>query len=76
MKIGNKKYDQIIITDKESNLLAMITDEDIIEENDCKVLFEPREDKSNTLKLIELITNGISVVLSVVLLIKTMKKRN
>lgn len=44
MKIGETGYSEILITDSESNLLASITDEDIIEEKDCKVVCVPVED--------------------------------
>lgn len=42
MIIGTKKIKEIQILDKENNLLASITDEDIIEEDSCQVvlLFE------------------------------------
>ena len=36
--IGNKEYEQVIITDNENNVLASITDENIIEEDSCKVV--------------------------------------
>lgn len=41
MVIGDKEYKEIIITDNENNLLVSITDENIIEENDCKVVCVP-----------------------------------
>ena len=41
MVIGDKEYKEIIITDNEDNLLASITDENIIVENDCKVVCVP-----------------------------------
>lgn len=41
MKIGNKEYTEIIITDREDNLIASITDEDIIEDEDCIVVCVP-----------------------------------
>lgn len=44
MKIGDKEYSEILITDSENNLLASITDEDIIEEKNCKVVCVPAED--------------------------------
>lgn len=43
MKIGNKEYLEICITDAEGNLLASITDEDVIEEKNCKVVCVPSE---------------------------------
>lgn len=44
MRIGEKEYSEILITDGESNLLASITDQDIIEEGNCKVVCVPVED--------------------------------
>lgn len=44
MKIGNNEYSEIIITDTENNLIASITDKDIIEEENCKVVCVPVED--------------------------------
>ncbi len=41
MRIGGKEYSEIVITDKEDNLLVSITDEDIIEEKNCKVICVP-----------------------------------
>ena len=41
MKIGENEYSEIIITDSDNNLIASITDEDIIEENNCKVQCVP-----------------------------------
>ena len=41
MKIGECEYSEIIITDAENNLIASITDEDIIEETNCKVQCVP-----------------------------------
>lgn len=41
MVIGDKEYKEIIITDNENNLLVSIADENIIEENDCKVVCVP-----------------------------------
>lgn len=38
MKIGEKEYSEIFVTDSESRLLASITDEDVIAEKDCKVV--------------------------------------
>lgn len=38
MKIGEKEYSEILVTDSEDNLLASITDKDIIEEQNCKVV--------------------------------------
>lgn len=44
MKIGEKEYSEIFITDSDNNLLASITDKDIIEEQNCKVVCVPVED--------------------------------
>lgn len=43
MKIGEKEYSEILVTDSEDNLLASITDKDIIEEQNCKVVCVPSE---------------------------------
>lgn len=43
MKIGEKEYSEILITDSENNLLASITDKDVIEEKNCKVVCVPVE---------------------------------
>ena len=43
MKIGNKEYSEIILTDSENNLLVSITDENIIAEEDCKVVCVPTD---------------------------------
>lgn len=45
MVIGNKEYEQVIITDNENNVLASITDENIIEENSCKVVMIRKADQ-------------------------------
>lgn len=44
LKIGDKEYSEILVTDSENHLLASITDEDIIAEKDCKVVCVPAED--------------------------------
>jgi len=44
VKIGEKEYSEILITDGKNNLLVSITDEDIIEEKNCKVTCVPVED--------------------------------
>lgn len=44
LKIGDKEYSEILVTDSENRLLASITDEDIIAEKDCKVVCVPAED--------------------------------
>lgn len=41
MKIGDKEYSEIVITDNKSNLLVSITDENIIQEENCKVVCVP-----------------------------------
>lgn len=47
MRIGGKEYSEIVITDKEDNLLVSITDQDIIEEENCKVICVPVKRKEN-----------------------------
>lgn len=37
MKIGDKEYSEILVTDNQDNLLVSITDENIIQSDDCKV---------------------------------------
>lgn len=44
VKIGDKEYSEILITDTENNLIASITDKDIIEEENCKVVCVPIKD--------------------------------
>lgn len=44
MKIGEKEYSEILVTDSENRLLTSITDEDVIVEKDCKVVCVPVED--------------------------------
>ena len=44
MQIGEKEYSEIIITDAEGGLLASITDNDVIEQKNCKVVCVPVED--------------------------------
>lgn len=41
MRIGDRDYSEILISDENDNLLAVITDEDIIEEENCKVVCVP-----------------------------------
>ncbi len=54
MKIGEKEYSEILVTDSEDHLLASITDEDIIAEKDCKVVCVPVGlEKIETCKLVE-----------------------
>ncbi len=43
MRIGEKDYSEILVTDAEGNLLVSITDVDIIEEKDCRVVCVPSE---------------------------------
>ncbi len=43
MTIGGKEYEQIIVTDTEGGVLALIDDEDIVEHEDCKVECVPSE---------------------------------
>lgn len=43
MKIGENEYSEIIITDNKNNLIASISDKDIIEEQNCKVVCVPVE---------------------------------
>ena len=43
LKIGDKEYSEILVTDNENRLLASITDEDVIAEKDCKVVCVPAE---------------------------------
>lgn len=44
LQIGGKEYSEIIITDADGGLLASITDKDVIEEKNCKVVCVPVED--------------------------------
>lgn len=44
MKIGEKEYSEILITDADNGLLASITDKDVIEGKDCKVVCVPADD--------------------------------
>lgn len=44
MKIGENEYSEILVTDAEGNVLASITDENIIEEDSCKIVCVPLED--------------------------------
>lgn len=44
LKIGGKEYSEILITDEDGNLLVSITDKDVIEEKNCKVVCVPVED--------------------------------
>lgn len=44
VKIGEKEYLEIHIMDANGGLIASITDENIIEEKNCKVVCVPVED--------------------------------
>ena len=44
VQIGEKEYSEILITDADDNLLVSITDKDVIEEKNCKVVCVPVED--------------------------------
>lgn len=43
MQIGEKEYAEILITDADGGLLVSITDKDVIEEKNCKVVCVPVE---------------------------------
>ena len=43
VQIGGKEYSEILVTDAEGGLLASITDNDIIKEENCKVVCVPVE---------------------------------
>ena len=43
MRIGEKDFSEIIVTDADGNLLASITDENVIEEKDCRIVCVPVE---------------------------------
>lgn len=40
MEIGGEYYESIIITDSEGGVIAIVTDDEIIEYEDYKVIFE------------------------------------
>lgn len=44
MQIGEKEYSEILVTDSGGGLIASITDQDIIEEKNCKVACVPTGD--------------------------------
>lgn len=44
MQIGGKEYSEILVTDADGGLIVSITDQDIIEEKNCKVVCVPIED--------------------------------
>lgn len=41
MEVGGKHYKSVIVTDSEGGLIALVTDDEIIEYEDYKVLLEP-----------------------------------
>ncbi len=41
MKIGKNEVEEIIITDKENGVIAVISDSEIIESKDYKVIVKP-----------------------------------
>ena len=45
MIIGGKEYTEIIVTDANGGLLADITDKNIIEKENCKVVCVPKSDQ-------------------------------
>lgn len=45
MIIGNEYYESIIITDSEGGVLAIISDEEIIEHEGYKVILDPEVKK-------------------------------
>lgn len=54
MKIGEKEYSEILVTDSENHLLASITDKDVIAEKDCKVVcVSAGLEKVETCRLVE-----------------------
>lgn len=50
MKIGKRYYSEIIISDKQGNLLATITDEDVINEDGVRVEFVKRKDEDSKIE--------------------------
>ena len=44
VQIGEKEYSEILITDADGGLIASITDKDVIEEKNYKVVCVPVED--------------------------------
>lgn len=44
MQIGGKKVKEILITSEDNELIASITDDDVIEKNGYKVVCVPYED--------------------------------
>lgn len=41
MKIGDKNIESIIVTSKEDEVICVISDNEIIESKECKVIMEP-----------------------------------
>ena len=41
MTVGDKEYEEIRIVDNQNNVLASITDENVIEEDSCRIVFVP-----------------------------------
>ena len=50
MRIGGKEYLEVLICDSENNLLVSITDENVIEEKSCKVVYVPVEKRSDRIE--------------------------
>ena len=44
MVIGDKEYKELLVTDNENNLIVSITDENIIEQQEYKVVCVPLKD--------------------------------
>jgi len=42
MKIGDKEYEQIIVTDKKGHVLAVISDTEVIESDDANVILDEK----------------------------------
>lgn len=42
MKIGNKEYESVIVTNKDNEPVAIIDDIHIVEKNNYKVIFEEK----------------------------------
>ena len=43
VQIGNAEYSEIIVTDKDGGVLAVVSDSEVIEESGCKVVCVPVE---------------------------------
>lgn len=50
MRIGGKEYLEVLICDSEDNLLVSITDENIIDEKNCKVVCVPVEKRNGRIE--------------------------